>query len=120
MTTTATTTMSAEPTGPWTLPPRVGRLAAAAVVRATRGPEQLRPVRAWWLNPVTWLLIGSVAAYRRAVPDRRKPGCRFTPSCSRYATLALKKYGAVGGVRATARRLQRCGGFGSTPLADWP
>jgi putative component of membrane protein insertase Oxa1/YidC/SpoIIIJ protein YidD len=97
------------------------RAAAAAVVWASAGSEQLRPVRVWWLNPVTWLLIGAVAAYRRAVPDAGKPECRFTPSCSRYATLALKKYGAVGGVRATARRLRRCGGFGTrSPVADWP
>ena len=97
------------------------RAAATAVLWAARGPDELRPVQAWWLNPVTWLLIGAVAAYRRAVPDAGKPDCRFTPSCSRYATLALKKYGAVGGVRASARRLRRCGGFGpSSAIADWP
>jgi hypothetical protein len=78
-------------------------------------------VRAWWLNPATWILIGAAGLYRRAVPDARKPACRFTPSCSCYAALALRKYGAVGGVRATARRLRRCAGFGTPTLDDdWP
>ena len=93
----------------------VRRAAAAAILRAARGPEHLQPVRAWWLNPVTWLLVGAVAAYRRAVPDARKPECRLTPTCSRYATQALKQYGAVGGVRASAYRLRCCGGFGQVP-----
>jgi putative component of membrane protein insertase Oxa1/YidC/SpoIIIJ protein YidD len=96
----------------------VRRAAAAAVLRAAREPEQLQPVRAWWLNPMTWLLIGAVAVYRRAVPAARKPECRFTPSCSRYATLALKRYGAVGGVRASAHRLRCCGGFGQVRSAQ--
>ena len=99
----------------------VRHAAAAAVLWAARGPEQLQPVRIWWLNPVTWILLGAVAAYRLAIPDARRPECRFTPSCSHYATLSLKKYGAIGGVRASARRLRRCGGFGTASLvADWP
>ena len=106
---------------PSRLAPAAARATAGAVAWAAGGPERLEPVRAWWLNPVTWLLIGGLAAYRRAVPDAHKPECRFTPSCSRYATLALKKYGAAGGVRASARRLRRCGGFASSrPAADWP
>jgi hypothetical protein len=37
--------------------------------------------------------------------------CRFTPTCSRYAELAIKKYGAGKGSWLTLKRLLRC-----TPL----
>lgn len=103
--------MSAETAGPWRLGPRAGRAAAAVVVRAASAPEPA-PVRLWWLNPVTWLLLGAVELYRRRVPDGRKHVCRLEPSCSRYASVALRRYGAVGGTRATARRLLRCAGAG--------
>jgi putative component of membrane protein insertase Oxa1/YidC/SpoIIIJ protein YidD len=118
---TAMTSTDAEPTRRWTLGTRSGRAAAAVIAWAAQGPDQLEPVRAWWLNPVTWLLIGAVAVYRHAVPDARKPDCCYTPSCSRYTTLALKKYGAIGGVRASTRRLRRCASFGNPrPITDWP
>lgn len=34
--------------------------------------------------------------------------CRFTPSCSHYATDAIKRYGAVRGSSLAVRRLARC------------
>ena len=103
--------MTAETARPWRLAPRTGRAAAAVVVRAARAPEPA-PVRRWWLNPVTWLLLSAVELYRRGIPDAQKHTCRLEPSCSRYASLALRRYGAVGGTRATARRLLRCAGVG--------
>ena len=35
-------------------------------------------------------------------------GCRFYPSCSAYATLALQRHGVRRGLWLTARRLSRC------------
>ena len=105
--------MSAESAGPWRLGPRTGRAAAAFVIRAARAPEP-EPVRHWWLNPVTWLLLGVVELYRRGVPDARKHACRLEPSCSRYASAALRRYGTIGGTRAVARRLLLCAGAGGS------
>lgn len=34
--------------------------------------------------------------------------CRFVPSCSNYAILALEKYGFLKGWRSTYRRILRC------------
>jgi putative component of membrane protein insertase Oxa1/YidC/SpoIIIJ protein YidD len=34
--------------------------------------------------------------------------CRFHPSCSEYAVLALRKHGAVPGLGKTLGRLRRC------------
>lgn len=52
------------------------------------------------------LLIKLVYFYRRH--KRRVDVCRFTPSCSEYAILALDKYGAIKGSVLTVKRICRC------------
>lgn len=47
------------------------------------------------------------------------PGCRFEPSCSRYAELAVMRHGVVRGVWFAVCRLARChplGGSGFDPV----
>ena len=71
------------------------------------------------------LLIILVRAYQWAISPLIHwiagpgAGCRFTPTCSRYAVEALERHGALrGGVLAT-RRLCRChpwGGQGHDPV----
>lgn len=41
--------------------------------------------------------------------------CRFHPSCSEYARLALRKHGFLRGSALTARRLLRCAPWGPPP-----
>ncbi len=60
-------------------------------------------------NPVTWVLILLVSAYRRFVSPLLGPTCRFEPSCSAYALEALGVHGALRGTWLTIRRLLRCG-----------
>ncbi|MGD8721226.1 MAG: membrane protein insertion efficiency factor YidD [Desulfobacterales bacterium] len=48
------------------------------------------------------------------------PACRFYPSCSQYANLAIDRYGVVKGSYMAIRRLLRChpfhpGGFDPVP-----
>jgi len=46
-------------------------------------------------------------------------GCRFTPTCSRYAVEALEVHGAWHGSCLTLKRMCRChpwGGFGFDPV----
>ncbi|MGH9408177.1 MAG: membrane protein insertion efficiency factor YidD [Vicinamibacterales bacterium] len=50
-------------------------------------------------------------AYASPVLSHTGIRCRFTPTCSRYAELAIKKYGAGKGSWLTLKRLLRC-----TPL----
>jgi putative membrane protein insertion efficiency factor len=47
------------------------------------------------------------------------PVCRFEPSCSAYAELAVRRHGAAGGAYLAVRRILRChpwGGFGEDPV----
>lgn len=39
------------------------------------------------------------------------PCCRFTPTCSQYCILAIKKYGLIVGALKTIWRILRCNPF---------
>ena len=70
--------------------------------------------RLWWLNPVHWpqlALVGFIQFYRRFVSPLAPPTCRFTPSCSRYAVDAVKRYGFIRGGWLAAWRVLRCNPF---------
>lgn len=50
-------------------------------------------------------------AYKWALASQDIPNvCRFYPSCSQYAVLAVEKYGLFRGTLHTADRLTRCNG----------
>ena len=53
-------------------------------------------------------MVAAVRVYQREVSPRRRPCCRFTPTCSEYAVQALEGHGARRGSRLTLRRLLRC------------
>lgn len=47
------------------------------------------------------------------------PTCRYAPSCSEYAAIALQKHGVIKGSWLAAKRLLRChpwGGHGHDPV----
>nr|WP_304363227.1 membrane protein insertion efficiency factor YidD [Gilliamella apicola] len=46
--------------------------------------------------------------YRSIAPNRIRSACRFEPSCSEYALLAIEKYGVLKGWKLTLDRLKRC------------
>lgn len=49
--------------------------------------------------------------YKRRVSPLLPPACRFTPTCSEYARLALLKHGLARGGALAAGRLLRCHPF---------
>jgi putative membrane protein insertion efficiency factor len=66
------------------------------------------------------LAIGLIHVYQLARSGRTSP-CRFTPTCSHYAVLALQRHGLRRGLRLTLGRLARCrpgGPFGSDPVPE--
>ena len=65
------------------------------------------------MKPVTFLLVGLVRAYQLILSPHLPPACRFFPSCSHYALLALQRHGAFRGSWLTLKRLLRCQPFGT-------
>ncbi len=49
-----------------------------------------------------------IKLYQYAIRPFIKPCCRFYPSCSQYALLAIAHYGAVRGLWFASCRLLRC------------
>lgn len=66
------------------------------------------------------LLQGLIRAYQYLLSPWLGNNCRFVPSCSEYAHLAIARHGALKGSWYAARRIARChpwcdGGFDPVP-----
>ncbi|MEM7051663.1 MAG: membrane protein insertion efficiency factor YidD [Acidobacteriota bacterium] len=69
------------------------------------------------------LLAGGVTAYQTFLsPHLARFGgrCRFHPTCSRYAEMAVHRHGALLGSAMTVRRLARCGPWTPRGTEDFP
>jgi len=53
-------------------------------------------------------LVAALDLYKRFVSPLLPPSCRFTPTCSEYARLALLKHGVARGLTRASWRLLRC------------
>lgn len=60
------------------------------------------------MTVLVWLSQYLINIYRGLAPRRIREACRFEPSCSEYALIALNRYGFVKGWRLTIGRLLRC------------
>ncbi len=59
-----------------------------------------------------YLCIWLIRFYRKCLsPLKRKPCCRFVPSCSAYAIEAFQKRGFFVGMILTVKRILRCNRF---------
>ncbi len=54
------------------------------------------------------LVVFGIRLYQVAISPLLPPSCRFYPSCSEYARLAVLKHGAARGLYLAARRVLRC------------
>ena len=57
------------------------------------------------------LLIGLIVFYRRHISPYTLPSCRYTPTCSRYAMDAVRRYGVLKGSWLATWRVLRCNPF---------
>lgn len=93
----------------------------ASSERPTRWRPQRAAVIALTVAIVVWsslqtaaaerATLGAIAFYRAhgsSVARHLGAECRFQPSCSRYAELAVQKYGVTHGLAKTALRVARC------------
>ncbi len=53
-------------------------------------------------------LLIMLRAYRLVLRPVMGPACRFTPSCSEFASEAIARHGAVRGTWLATRRVARC------------
>jgi putative membrane protein insertion efficiency factor len=66
------------------------------------------------------LLLALIAVYRYAISPMLGRNCRFMPSCSEYASVAIHRHGSVRGGWLALRRVLRChpwnpGGYDPVP-----
>jgi uncharacterized protein len=71
-------------------------------------------------DPVRWLLVGFLRAYRLLISPLYGQVCRYHPSCSAYALESVTVHGSVRGSWLAVRRLGRChpwaaGGYDPVP-----
>ncbi len=66
-------------------------------------------------------LRGLIRFYQWTISPWIGTNCRFDPTCSRYAEVAITRFGAWRGSYLTVRRLLRChpwGGQGYDPVPE--
>jgi putative membrane protein insertion efficiency factor len=86
----------------------VGEAVGGAVERGNAGPwRQLRLIAA---VPAKGL-IGVVRLYQLLISPLTIQHCRYYPSCSTYAVVALRRFGLVRGLGLAGWRLLRCNPF---------
>ena len=58
------------------------------------------------------IAIRLIELYRKYLsPLKKHPTCRFVPTCSEYAILAIEKYGVLKGLLKALWRILRCNPF---------
>jgi putative membrane protein insertion efficiency factor len=67
--------------------------------------REFRPER---LSPLVRHGIALIHAYRRMIPEDRRRGCRFEPTCSNYIETALLEHGFLTGLLLSWKRALRC------------
>jgi len=57
------------------------------------------------------IALGAVVTYQRLVSPLLPGACRFAPTCSEYARLAIQEQGLLRGIGLAAWRVLRCHPF---------
>lgn len=60
------------------------------------------------VGPIERVMLGAIRFYQTQISPRTPPACRFQPTCSEYARLAILRYGGFKGVWLGACRIARC------------
>jgi len=60
------------------------------------------------------LLLALIRFYKAAVSPWLPPACRYEPTCSEYARVAITRFGAGRGTWLAVRRIARCHPFGGS------
>lgn len=66
------------------------------------------------------VIVVLIRAYQAGVSPLLPATCRYTPSCSEYARVAVERFGACRGSWLALRRILRCHPFGGAGLDPVP
>ncbi len=66
------------------------------------------------------LLVACIRLYQMLLSPLLGSNCRYSPTCSEYALIAIRKYGALRGTAIAVGRIMRChpfhaGGYDPVP-----
>lgn len=72
------------------------------------------------LYPVRLIIVFFILVYKKVISPVLPNSCKFTPSCSSYMLIAIKKHGILRGFLMGTKRVLRCnpkakGGFDPVP-----
>ncbi|MBO5629787.1 MAG: membrane protein insertion efficiency factor YidD, partial [Aeriscardovia sp.] len=56
-------------------------------------------------------MLFMIEFYRSYISPLKPPSCRYVPTCSEYAIIAIEKYGPVKGRYLAIKRILRCHPF---------
>jgi putative membrane protein insertion efficiency factor len=74
----------------------------------------------WLTQCIVSLLLGVIKIYQLFISPLMGPSkCRYVPTCSEYARIALQQYGVFKGMWLSVKRISRCapwGGHGYDPV----
>jgi putative membrane protein insertion efficiency factor len=62
--------------------------------------------------PARWVLLATIRFYSRFLSGWLGGQCRFAPTCSHYADVAIRRHGAARGSMMAAWRVARCNPYG--------
>ena len=71
-------------------------------------------------SPASRAVCAAIGFYRRFVSPLSGPKCKFYPSCSMYAVIAVRRFGACRGLVLAAFRLLRCNPWSDGGIDDVP
>ena len=66
------------------------------------------------------LLVLLIRGYQRFISPMTPPTCKFYPSCSQYAVIAVQRHGVLRGGQLAAWRLLRCNPWNLGGVDDVP
>ena len=74
------------------------------------------------LYPIEFVCLILVYLYKILISPMLPKSCKFTPSCSTYCVIAVKRFGVVVGVFYSVKRILKCNHFskkhGIDPVPD--
>lgn len=83
-------------------------------------PATSHPPHKLWPLLLASPLLALIAFYRYVISPLTPASCRYLPTCSDYASQALKQHGAIKGSWLALKRLLRCHPLGGSGVDEVP